>query len=815
MTSMHAFRQATLALATLPLLWGCSGGGSGGGSTAPIRVGFAAPGSNVGENGGSVNIAVQLSLMGDPIEDPVSVTVMDSGLGLATAGTDTTPFTSSVVTFPAGSANGATQLVAIQGAPDALVEGDEDLSLVLATPTGGAKLITSASLHTLIVDDADEATLAFTTPSTTTVDEQPATYPVVVQFGMSGGLSLERDVRFVLSDTGTGTATANSDYDALGAPTLTFPVGTANGATQQIAVQVRDDGTSEINETLHIALSNIEGGARIQGTATHDLTITDDDLSPTPFLAATVGGTNVMNGDPLDLGAQFVGAGANPGHTLALANAGQNSMALGAPTLSGPDTEDFQIEVSAGSSPVAPLGGPRVSLQTPLVPIAELNSGGGTLLAIDDQQLASLQGMANVDLEEFVLPGEDPVTLELRRIRSPWAPNGILLVDGQPLPGGHHALLGDTTFWRGTVQGREDSAVFLSFSPHGSRGWVRLSHEEDEFFHLLADSDDPTGRVARLMRDDPQASAAQLSAASMCGGALHPDGFVGGPGQPSIGKSSVGSISATNCRLAIETDYQFWQEFGNTSAATTYATQLIAAVSDQYFQDIQVTFSIEYLAIYSNASDPWTSPDGGSSTVDLLNEFRAAWIGGWPVSADLAHFLSGANLGGGVAYVNVLCSQSFGFGVSANINGNINWGSFQGAPSSLNWDFVVVSHELGHNFNARHTHDYCPPLDSCQSTCEGGQSCGQGTIMSYCHLCSGGLNNIDTHFHPFVANQMRSAVNSSCLGQSTMPGGSQVEYDLRFRPVSGTGPKQATLRFPHDASNTGSPFTVELSATAQ
>ncbi len=39
--------------------------------------------------------------------------------------------------------------------------------------------------------------------------------------------------------------------------------------------------------------------------------------------------------------------------------------------------------------------------------------------------------------------------------------------------------------------------------------------------------------------------------------------------------------------------------------------------------------------------------------------------------------------------------------------------------------------------------------------------------MSYCHTCSGGMNNITTYFHPQVAPVMRAAADASCLGPDT------------------------------------------------
>jgi hypothetical protein len=266
--------------------------------------------------------------------------------------------------------------------------------------------------------------------------------------------------------------------------------------------------------------------------------------------------------------------------------------------------------------------------------------------------------------------------------------------------------------------------------------------------------------------------------------------------------------------LAIETDYQLYQKFNSTPALTTYVTQLIAAVSDQYFQDVQTTLSIAYLGVYTNASDPWTTQDSGGNSSSVLDAFRAAWApNNWPVSANLAHFISGANLGGGVAYVGVLCNSSFGFGVSGNINGNVNWGTWTGAPASFTWDFVVVAHEIGHNFGSAHTHAFCPPLDQCATNCNSTTVCTRGTIMSYCHVC-GGMNNIDLHFHPVCANVMRQNVNSSCLSSAGVPAGNWVQYLVRFNPLTTTGAKNAYLEFTHDASNVTNPFRVRLQGTA-
>lgn len=77
-------------------------------------------------------------------------------------------------------------------------------------------------------------------------------------------------------------------------------------------------------------------------------------------------------------------------------------------------------------------------------------------------------------------------------------------------------------------------------------------------------------------------------------------------------------------------------------------------------------------------------------------------------------------------------------------------------------------HEIGHNFDAPHTHDYSPQVDMCGYTYPDLSSCPSelplvksSTIMSYCHICFGGFDNIDCTFGgKYYGSGDRSDVNS-------------------------------------------------------
>lgn len=549
--------------------------------------------------------------------------------------------------------------------------------------------------------------------------------------------------------------------------------------------------------------------------------------NPGALLEAAVdegsGASELENGGQVDFASQSVGAGPTGEITITLSNTGNQSISLSAPVLETGDHDEFTVVVDTGSLPsTSHLGGPRIQMPSPLTPTAEDVSG--LELRLESALLEDLTGASAVAIPDFALPDGELVGLELERLPSPWQPGAVVAIDGVPHPGGPDDLTQGLSLWTGRIAGDARSRVFLSFSASGTRGWIRPGTPGEETFHVSALTDEGVFDPARSkLVTDTQLMLGGDRLGAFCSGQRT---VPGNPAPETSALPETQKLVASTCRVAFETDYQFYQLFGDEEAATSYVTQLVAAVADQYLEDVQTTLTIAYLGLYTNSSDPWSTPDSSGGTADqLLSEFEDAWApingGSWPIpttDADLAHFLSGGNIGGGIAYVDVLCNTNFGFGVSGSLSGGINWDTFDGEPDVFNWDFIAMSHELGHNFGAIHTHEYCPPLDICQTSsepsgCNPTSACQQGTLMSYCHLCAGGSNNIDLEFHPDVANIMRQAVNDSCLAQSGLPQSASVDLRIRFDPDS-VGPKSTLLHVEHDAENTPSPFEVELVGSA-
>lgn len=212
--------------------------------------------------------------------------------------------------------------------------------------------------------------------------------------------------------------------------------------------------------------------------------------------------------------------------------------------------------------------------------------------------------------------------------------------------------------------------------------------------------------------------------------------------------------------LAIETDVQFSGRFASTEEAATWLIMQTLVAGDILGQQLGVDLEVPYLGLHQT-NDVWVSPDLGLSAQELMEEFSALWPGIAPVPTHLSHFFSGVGNGTSLAGQDGVCESSEAFAVHTMRLDQ------QGNPDSRVLGLAFL-HGLGHNMGARHTHDYCPPLDSCNpfvplGECQQFTDCSsQGTIMSFCHLCPGGLDQVDLSFHPVNADAIWNTLDG-CL----------------------------------------------------
>ncbi len=365
------------------------------------------------------------------------------------------------------------------------------------------------------------------------------------------------------------------------------------------------------------------------------------------------------------------------------------------------------------------------------------------------------------DIIEMSITLQDgtPVDLELERF-TPFAPDArIVSVDASGIE--HDIDLSGDVHLRGYVDGDETQVVYIAVTQYGTSGLLELGNETHiisagKFTGRSKSASDLTIFPANLLDIAP---LGQNCAVDMNNPKFNPlglqvaDDYIGFDGF----EAPQGVPGQRDAGVAVETDYEFssWLFGGNTTASASYASSLLAAISTIYDRDMNMTLSIPFLRTYAANNDPY----GGTDIIDFLDDVQSEFNTGAEALIDRAvvQGLSARGLGGGVAYLPGACNDWWGIGVSANLNG------FFPNPlqdnSSQNWDVMVCAHEMGHNFGTGHTHtSYTPVIDGC-----GNGDCSQAlnsTIMSYCHLCSGGLANIDLRFHSRVQDRILSYLDN-------------------------------------------------------
>lgn len=385
-----------------------------------------------------------------------------------------------------------------------------------------------------------------------------------------------------------------------------------------------------------------------------------------------------------------------------------------------------------------PVSASPAGARSPLSLAEHQPAGLTTTLSFDAEAYQQVASQDEVLIERFPLGRNLVADLNLRRV-DVLAENAQVVV-GSPF--GDVALdRPQVAIFSGEVVGESDSHVFLGFSPYGSNGYVQTERAT---------------YVVSTPLDRPERTTIVYNLTDLPEDAIKIGGFtckVREPGLQLNGQHDTDNPfpnggNALSCRLvdvAVETDWEMTDIFdGDADAAAAYTTLLLGASSDIYTRDVSVRLQITFLRVWEADNDPYGGNDGLTEFVDYWN----ANMNG--VERDVATMVSGRNLGYGVAYLPGVCQGEFAYSFSSSISGFFPYPPEHN--NDQNWDIIVVSHELGHNFGSPHTHDYEPPIDECAfGGCENAEN---GTLMSYCHACPGGLANFRLEFHPRVIERM-------------------------------------------------------------
>ena len=422
----------------------------------------------------------------------------------------------------------------------------------------------------------------------------------------------------------------------------------------------------------------------------------------------------------------------------------------------------FTLRLAAAAlAPVALLFAAAATAQT--IPLVEpftrdfdaaIYLKNGQAFAVDIETLRALPAEGDSLFAAFPLPGKQAVDLLMHRI-NPRAAGALSVVVDQfgrevPMP------QPETHFFGGSIVGLPSSSAFISVTPAGVFGWIQT----DDARFMITSGPYATPHAPAVFDMNSEEFQSIDFAPFLCEALMPPDAGESGNG----GSGAGGASLLPNCKqidVAIDTDQEFLAKFtGNTAAALGYIQTLVAGSDEIYRRDLSIQLRISYSRLWT-VTDPWLQ----TTTSAQLPEFRTYWVNNMVgINRDVAHLLSARSLGGGIAWLNAICG-AYGYGVDGNMVGSFPTPMVNNNGS--NWDIMVFSHELGHNCGTPHTHDLCPPVDQCAPSgyfgqCQTSQTCtSSGTLMSYCHLCNGGMANMVLNFAPACVTQINNYMSSA------------------------------------------------------
>ena len=265
-------------------------------------------------------------------------------------------------------------------------------------------------------------------------------------------------------------------------------------------------------------------------------------------------------------------------------------------------------------------------------------------------------------------------TIELEEFQV-WAPEGKIIIHGDYGKVLKTLAPPPMRFFRGLVNGDPESFAYFSMDPSG-RNIQGLVVTRERRFSIVSvrraaqkpgvrgRSEDTAAMDTFIQAFDDSDTLAEPPPKWECAvgdhekiptsGALHATGANGLP----VVAHGISGTQSYAIRVDIETDFELYQNAGsNSTTLTNYVTNLSGAASTIYNRDLKTNITQGLLNIYTTSADPWSATTTSAGLDEVGDHYNGITLNGVPPApartASNVLFLSGKNIGGGIAWVAV------------------------------------------------------------------------------------------------------------------------------------------------------------------
>jgi hypothetical protein len=151
--------------------------------------------------------------------------------------------------------------------------------------------------------------------------------------------------------------------------------------------------------------------------------------------------------------------------------------------------------------------------------------------------------------------------------------------------------------------------------------------------------------------------------------------------------------------LVIDIDAEFIRKQGGASQAIEYVNFLITVANAILENEVGARLNVVHVQEVTYFGPAESLRDG-------LRVMREQYDQHFPANVQLRHALLGKYIGGGIAFIDAVCDERYGVGLSSGLEGTIN-----SLDDDAVYDLFIMMHEIGHSLGSgKDSHTRTIPL---------------------------------------------------------------------------------------------------------